>query len=178
MARLLLKHRANVNATDNWRWTPLHEACVKNKLDTVLVLLKNSADMTLRNSEKKTAYDLCEAAGNVQLGQVLTGEYRKSELFEACRTGNEELLERILTPLNVNCFATDGRKSTPLHLAAGYNRLRIVKSLLEYGANVHARDKGGLIPLHNACSYGHLEVAKLLIEVNFNSNRAAQRSCV
>ena len=28
----------------------------------------------------------------------------------------------LLTPLNVNCHASDGRKSTPLHLAAGYNR--------------------------------------------------------
>ena len=55
---------------------------------------------------------------------VLTGEYKKDELLEAARNGNEEQLNGLLTPLNVNCHANDGHKSTPLHLAAGYNRVR------------------------------------------------------
>lgn len=33
-------------------------------------------------------------------------------------------------------------QSTPLHLAAGYNRTRIVQLLLQHGADVHAKDKG------------------------------------
>ena len=48
----------------------------------------------------------------------------------------------LLTALNVNCHASDGRKSTPLHLAAGYNRTRIVQLLIQNGADVHAKDKG------------------------------------
>ena len=75
----------------------------------------------------------------------------------------------LLTPLNVNCHAGDGRKvytahtlpppllrlvytvrlcfyvhvqSTPLHLAAGYNRVGVVELLLQQGADVHAKDKG------------------------------------
>lgn len=70
------------------------------------------------------------------------GEYKKEELLEAARTGNEERLLTLLTPLNVNCHASDGRKSTPLHLAAGYNRTEIVTILLQHGADVHAKDKG------------------------------------
>ena len=76
----------------------------------------------------------------------------------------------LLTPLNVNCHASDGRKSTPLHLAAGYNRTRIVQLILQHGADVHAKDKGGLVPLHNACSYGHFEVTELLIRHGANVN--------
>ena len=49
-----------------------------------------------------------------------------------------------------------GRNSTPLHLAAGYNNLEVAEYLLENGADVNAQDKGGLIPLHNASSYGRL----------------------
>ena len=56
-----------------------------------------------------------------------------------------------------------GRNSTPLHLAAGYNNLEVAEYLLENGADVNAQDKGGLIPLHNASSYGHLDIAALLI---------------
>ena len=73
---------------------------------------------------------------------VSSGEYKKDELLEAARSGNEERLLSLLTPLNVNCHASDGRKSTPLHLASGYNRTRIVNILLQNGADVHAKDKG------------------------------------
>ena len=40
----------------------------------------------------------------------LQGEYKKDELLEAARSGNEEKLMALLTTLNVNCHASDGRK--------------------------------------------------------------------
>lgn len=66
----------------------------------------------------------------------------KHQLLESARSGNEDRLMQYLTPLNCNIAASDGRKSTCLHLAAGYNRLKIVQILLQHGADVHARDKG------------------------------------
>ena len=60
-------------------------------------------------------------------------------------------------------------QSTPLHLAAGYNRVGVVEVLIKHGADVHAKDKGGLVPLHNACSYGHYDVAELLVKVGLNT---------
>ncbi|GLD74583.1 tankyrase-1-like protein [Lates japonicus] len=38
------------------------------------------------------------------------GEYKKDELLEAARSGSEEKLMALLTPLNVSCHASDGRK--------------------------------------------------------------------
>ena len=40
----------------------------------------------------------------------VAGEYKKDELLEAARSGNEDKLMSLLTPLNVNCHASDGRK--------------------------------------------------------------------
>ena len=40
----------------------------------------------------------------------MPGEYKKDELLEAARSGNEEQMMALLTPLNVNCHASDGRK--------------------------------------------------------------------
>ncbi|XP_078070327.1 poly [ADP-ribose] polymerase tankyrase-1 isoform X1 [Mustelus asterias] len=173
---LLLCHGADSNARDNWNYTPLHEAAIKGKIDVCIVLLQHGADPNIRNTDGKTAQDLADPSAKA----VLTGEYKKDELLEAARSGNEEKLMALLTPLNVNCHASDGRKtaephpislrcrngnmSTPLHLAAGYNRVRIVQLLLQHGADVHAKDKGGLVPLHNACSYGHYEVTELLLK--------------
>ncbi|KAI5622572.1 tankyrase-1 isoform X3 [Silurus asotus] len=164
---LLLCQGADPNARDNWNYTPLHEAAIKGKIDVCIVLLQHGADANIRNTDGKSALDLSEPSAKA----VLTGEYKKDELLEAARSGNEEKLMALLTPLNVNCHASDGRKSTsqkmlstPLHLAAGYNRVRIVQLLLQHGADVHAKDKGGLVPLHNACSYGHYEVTELLLK--------------
>lgn len=159
VVRALLEAGANPNIKDNWNYTPLHEAASKGKIDVCIALLQEAASTTIRNSEGKTPLDVADATTR----PVLTGEYRKDELLEAARSGAEDTLLTLLTPLNVNCHASDGRRSTPLHLAAGYNRIRIVKILLERGADVHAKDKGGLVPLHNACSYGHFEVTELLI---------------
>ena len=50
--------------------------------------------------------------------------------------------QRLCTLQNVNCRDVEGRQSTPLHFAAGYNRLAVVELLLQHGADVHAKDKG------------------------------------
>ena len=42
--------------------------------------------------------------------ECFSGEYKKDELLEAARSGNEEQMMALLTPLNVNCHASDGRK--------------------------------------------------------------------
>jgi len=163
---LLLRHGGDSNARDNWHYTPLHEAAIKGKIDVCIVLLQHGADPSIRNTDGKTALDLTDPTAKA----VLTGEYKKDELLEAARSGNEEQMMALLTPLNVNCHASDGRKSTPLHLAAGYNRTRIVQLLLQHGADVHAKDKGGLVPLHNACSYGHFEVTEMLLKAGASVN--------
>lgn len=70
------------------------------------VLLQHGADPSIRNTDGKTALDLADPSARA----VLTGEYRKDELLEAARSGNEDKLMALLTPLNVNCHASDGRK--------------------------------------------------------------------
>ena len=77
----------------------------------------------------------------------LLGEYKKDEFLEAARSGREEVLLAYVTPIIVNCHASDGRKSTALHLAAGYNRVNCVQLLLQHGADVHAKDKGYVVHL-------------------------------
>ena len=43
----------------------------------------------------------------------------KSSLFEACKNGDLEKVANLLTAENVNSRDVAGRKSTPLHFAAG-----------------------------------------------------------
>lgn len=41
------------------------------------------------------------------------------ELFEACKTGDAVRVKKLITAQTVNARDTAGRKSTPLHFAAG-----------------------------------------------------------
>ena len=105
--------------------------------------------------------------GDQDVLDLLRGD---SALLDAAKKGNLTRVQKLLTPENINCRDSQGRNSTPLHLAAGYNNLEVAEFLLENGADVNAQDKGGLIPLHNASSYGHLDIAALLIRYRFCHN--------
>lgn len=49
------------------------------------------------------------------------------ELFEACRSGDLQRVRKLLTAKNVNSRDTSGRKSTPLHYAAGETLFRLFR---------------------------------------------------
>ena len=62
-------------------------------------------------------------------------------MLEAAKAGDLDNVRRILSASPsqsqlVNCRDLDGRHSTPLHFAAGYNRLAVVEYLLQHGADV------------------------------------------
>lgn len=56
------------------------------------------------------------AAGEESCGAG--GAFR--ELFEACRNGDVSRVKRLVDSVNVNAKDVSGRKSTPLHFAAGH----------------------------------------------------------
>lgn len=160
VTELLVKHGANVNVADLWKFTPLHEAAAKGKYEIVKLLLKHGADPIKKNRDGATPLDLVRE-GDLDVADLLRGN---SALLDAAKKGNLARVQRLVSAENINCRDAQGRNSTPLHLAAGYNNFEVAEYLLENGADVNAQDKGGLIPLHNASSYGHLDIAALLIK--------------
>lgn len=181
VTELLVKHGANVNVPDLWKFTPLHEAAAKGKYEIVKLLMKHGADVSKKNRDNATPLDLVRE-GDQDVADLLRGN---AALLDAAKKGNLARVQRLVTPKNINCCDAQGetfflphtstflltvkftgRNSTPLHLAAGYNNFEVAEYLLENGAEVNSQDKGGLIPLHNASSYGHLDIAALLIKHN------------
>ena len=62
----------------------------------------------------------------------ISGEYKKDELLESARSGNEEKLMSLLTPLNVNCHASDGRKvSTESHCSILVTKTQVKETTLK-----------------------------------------------
>lgn len=54
---------------------------------------------------------------------------KQSSFFEACKNGDLEKVKKLLTPENVNSRDVAGRKSTPLHFAAGMSKKQRVLSV-------------------------------------------------
>ncbi|XP_058613496.1 poly [ADP-ribose] polymerase tankyrase-1 isoform X3 [Onychostoma macrolepis] len=162
VAELLVRHGASVNVADLWKFTPLHEAAAKGKYEICKLLLKHGADPTKKNRDGNTPLDMVKE-GDTDIQDLLRGD---AALLDAAKKGCLARVQKLCSLENINCRDTQGRNSTPLHLAAGYNNLEVAEYLLEHGADVNAQDKGGLIPLHNAASYGHVDIAALLIKYN------------
>lgn len=172
---LLLKNGADVNALDGLGQTALHR-CARDDNDQTCRLLLGSynIDPTIISLQGYTAAQLASESVLKILKNPPDTVDLEVQLLEASKTGDLDTVQRIVlsNPHTVNCRDLDGRHSTPLHFASGYNRIAIVEFLLENGAEVHASDKGGLVPLHNACSYGHYEVTELLIKHGADVNIA------
>ncbi|XP_053367381.1 poly [ADP-ribose] polymerase tankyrase-2-like isoform X2 [Clarias gariepinus] len=160
VAELLVIHGAVINVADLWKFTPLHEAAAKGKYEICKLLLQHGADPTKKNRDGNTPLDLVKE-GDTDIQDLLRGD---AALLDAAKKGCLTRVKKLCSAGNVNCRDTQGRHSTPLHLAAGYNNLEVAEYLLQHGAEVNSQDKGGLIPLHNAASYGHVDVAALLIK--------------
>lgn len=62
------------------------------------------------------------------------------------------------------------RQVTALHNAAAQGHLRILKLLIERGADVNVTDWHGNTPLINAAYFGHMDVVKALLEKGANVN--------
>ena len=138
---LLLNSGASPQTTDLWKVTPLHESAIKGKFEICKLLLKHGADPNKKNRDGATPLDLVKERDS-DIAALLRGD---SAILELAKKGNLDRLRKLITPENVNCRDPQGRNSTPLHLAAGYNHLEIAQFLLENGSDSNAVDKGGLI---------------------------------
>ncbi|CAL8284056.1 unnamed protein product [Merluccius merluccius] len=163
---VLVKHEAKVNVVDCRGQTALQRAAQCGHLQTCRLLLSSGCEPRLPALQGSAPGQLTDHTIQelLQEGALMGNSDTDRQLLEASKSGDVETVKRLCTLQNVNCRDVEGRQSTPLHFAAGYNRLAVVEHLLLGGADVHAKDKGGLVPLHNACSYGHLEVAQRLVQ--------------
>ena len=63
----------------------------------------------------------------------------------------------------INSSARNRLNATPLHSAAAGGHFKIVKMLLEHGADPNIREQGGFTPLHAAAQNGDVETIRALL---------------
>lgn len=138
LVELLLKHGADVNATDFADHTPLHGAAFAGVPDIINALLAMKADPNQRNRQRVTP------------------------LFHAAVRGSLPAIEALLRG-GADLKAVDNLGETALHRAATGGHVEVIKRLLDGGAEVNVRDRQGHSALHQAAQQGHTEAVKLLL---------------
>ena len=92
-------------------------------------------------------------------------------IFEACRSGNVELLNQSYSQAPESINIVDAKGYTPLILAVYNNQPQIVDFLLAKGADVNAVDMAGNTALMGVCFKGYKELARKLIEAGAEVNQ-------
>lgn len=141
--RLLLKHKADANATDNNTKTPLHCAVSQCHVDVVTNLINAKAKIDQKDN------------------------YWSTPLFDACNDQNP-CLEALLR-LKADVNTQNKGKATPLIEAVHNAASASVSQLIIHKADVNTQDKLKCMPLHHAVKgsakeESKLEITKTLLE--------------
>jgi ankyrin repeat protein len=145
-AELVLKAGADPNTTNDFRMTPLSQACTNASAEFVRLLLKNGAN-------PNTA--------------IATGE---TPLMTCAKTGNADAVG-ILVEYGAAVNATEpSQNQTAIMWAAAERHPGVVGALIAAHADLKAHSKQGFTPIHFAARVGDLESVKLLLAAGVDAN--------
>lgn len=144
----------DVNSHDHSGCSAFHLAAVHSQREVAEVLLTAGADIDSRDKNKMTPLLSSVRRGDKEFVRWLidkgadrnsTDCTHRNALFYAIKSGNMDLIKLFLTPITCNYPDTLWGWS-PLHVAANYGDLDIIKFLIGSGANIFHRDKKHRIP--------------------------------
>lgn len=100
-------------------------------------------------------------ASNNNNSTISNIEIDSSTPFIAASNGELALLQQSLSQLSVPASIADSNGLTPLHSAASYNQIEVMRWLFTQRVDVNARDSDGDTPLHHC---DHISAARILVE--------------
>lgn len=126
IAKLLIEHKAPLDADDGYGATALYNAIYNDYEDLALLIIEAGAEV------------------NVKVGVYIDGDSDITALHRA--TENPRLVKALLER-GANPRAADSSGDTPLHWATLDRTFQSVKLLVEAGADVNARNEEGRTPI-------------------------------
>ncbi|RBR16525.1 uncharacterized protein FIESC28_06934 [Fusarium coffeatum] len=173
---LLIKLGADVDATNNIGWTPLHFAAHGGSGDITETLLKNGANPAAVSLDGERPRDVAYRQQNHHVRELIDGVVSVSLdaqnkprarsvslLFQAARANLlDKTLQLLDGEININSCDRDDRSS--LSFAAESGSIGIVKALTSRKADMNLQDSYGGTPLWWASKCGHAIVVEHLLE--------------
>ena len=153
VVRVLIEHKADVNAATNSGFTPLMFAAQQGDMDSVQMLLEAGASVNQATPEGENALLVASASGHETLSIVLLDHGANPKAAD--RNGITAMHYAIMNGLGqVVSGVSMARSHTPyLHRP---NMVELVKALLAHGANPNARLTAEETELDSGPGYGKI----------------------
>ena len=156
LVKLLLHHGANVNTTDRYGDSPLHNAASKGCIAIMSLLISTGAEINLRNGRGKTPLLIATLKRHVAAVQMLL-RHGASALVPTNREADHEWI--------------------PLDVAVQEQSIHIVEALIQHaGVDGCGGVSAGLQSLVNASATGQLRIMSILLDAGVMDNGSALRS--
>ncbi|WP_049788818.1 ankyrin repeat domain-containing protein [Paenibacillus sp. Y412MC10] len=175
--RQLLQSGANIDATDEQGRTAVMAATYRNHVDTVDALIQAGADINIRDHQLNNVFlyagaegmlDILRLAIDADADVTLTNRFGGTALIPASDRGHVEIVQELLTRTSVDVNHINNLNWTALLEAVilgdgSENYQRIVKLLLDHGADPELPDGNGVTPLQHAQERGYQEIERILM---------------
>ena len=190
IAKLRIKTVPNVNSKAGYyNTTPLYsatrnDACLgspctispgvkKNQVKIVALLIKHGAEVNAKLRDGSTALSGAAICNAVDVAQLLIDSgadlnhrgHQYTALEIASSRGPDVAILMIKKGAKVNTFDYY-TKTSPLHTAAKCGHRKLVKVLLQHGADMNVKDQWGLTPLDKAKDPIIIDLIKRYIKKN------------
>ncbi|WP_162487667.1 ankyrin repeat domain-containing protein [Paenibacillus sp. LC231] len=176
--RQLLQSGADINATDEQGRTAVMAATYHNHVGTVEALIQAGADINIRDHQRNNVFLYAGAEGMMEILRLaieadadvtLTNRYGGTALIPASDRGHVEIVQELLTRTDVDVNHMNHLNWTALLeaviLGDGSEKYqRIVKLLLDHGADARIPDGNGVTPLQHARERGYQEIERILFD--------------
>ncbi|XP_053397533.1 transient receptor potential cation channel subfamily A member 1 homolog isoform X2 [Mercenaria mercenaria] len=180
IAQLLIEKGAKINALNHEHQTPLHKAALFNNIECITCLLDNGATLEAKDKDNFTALLLAACYGHAKSVQLLIDrgadlsvedKNDRTAVYLAAEENQLEVLE-VLLRHNREKYMVNHRdecSNNPLHIAAKLGHLRIVKCLLNNGADLFCKNDMEQTPIHMAAVNGWTNVVRAIVNKEKNT---------
>lgn len=177
--KLLLRHKADLNARDSKDKSVLHYAVTCNCAAVTDYLVSVGADVNARDRQGLSVLHYAIISGSSEVIDILLRNGADLEAVDERGWSAIHIAVLVLSIGSTLLMDHEGVVSLdtrdilnwrPRRVAIDLMRERIVRILLVHGANVNVRTKEGHSPLFYAVITGHRNLVKLLISKGANVN--------